>query len=471
MSYTRKIAHNTIIQIIGKGISTIIGVVVVGMLTRYLGEAGFGQYTTIMAFLQFFGILVDMGLYIVLVKKISEENVDEEKWASNIFTLRLISAIIFLGLAPLIVLFFPYPGIIKLGVLITSLSFFGVTLNQTVTGVFQKHLRMDKVMIAELIGRVILIATTYVVIRADLGLMWVMVAVVAGSLANFIIAFLFSRAFVRIKLRFDFETWRAVIKESWPIALSIAFNLVYFKADTIILSLIKNSETVGVYGASYKILEVLTTFPAMFAGLVLPLLASAWVAADMERFKRVLQKGFEAMIIIAVPLAIGTFFIANQIMRLVAPDFHNAARVLQILIFAAATIFIGNLFGNAVVAINRQRTMMWLYLMVAIVSLIGYLIFIPRYSYFGAAGMTVVSELMVTISAAWIVCRAAKIWLSLKVVGKALLASSIMAVVLYLLGSANIIVLLVVGIVVYAVALLALRGVTKDTIMEIIRFS
>ena len=67
MSYTRKIAHNTIIQIIGKGISTVIGVIVIAMLTRYLGQSGFGQYTTIMAFLQFFGVLVDMGLYLSLI--------------------------------------------------------------------------------------------------------------------------------------------------------------------------------------------------------------------------------------------------------------------------------------------------------------------------------------------------------------------------------------------------------------------
>ena len=86
MSYTRKIAHNTLIQIIGKAISTVIGVVVIGMLTRYLGQAGFGQYITIMAFLSFFGVLVDMGLYIILVKKISEPNVDQDSLVSNIFS-------------------------------------------------------------------------------------------------------------------------------------------------------------------------------------------------------------------------------------------------------------------------------------------------------------------------------------------------------------------------------------------------
>jgi O-antigen/teichoic acid export membrane protein len=469
MSYTRKIAHNTIIQIIGKGISTIIGIVVIGMLTRYLGQGGYGQYTTIMAFLQFFGVLVDMGLYIILVKKISEPGADQDKLTSNIFTLRLISAIIFLGLAPVVVLFFPYPEIVKIGIAITAFSFLGITLNQALAGVFQKNLRMDKVMIAEVIGRVILVGGTYFAIKQDLGLLWVMGAVVAGSLLNFLITFLFSRQFVRIKLAFDFVVWKMIIKESWPIALSIAFNLVYFKADIIILSLFHKAEAVGIYGASYKVLEVLTTFPAMFAGLILPLLAAAWVAADKERFQRVLGKAFDAMVMIAIPLIVGTLFLAKPVMDLIAPEFTDSARVLQLLIFATATIFIGNLFGNTVVAINKQKTMMWLYLAVAIISLVGYLIFVPRYSYFGAAGMTIASEILITVAAAFVVIKVSKVRLSLKVFVKSLIASGAMAVVLYLLAGSNLFLLLIIGVVVYFAVLLLLKGISKDVIKEVIR--
>jgi len=469
MSYTRKIAHNTIIQIIGKGISTIIGIVVIGMLTRYLGQAGYGQYTTIMAFLQFFGVLVDMGLYIILVKKISEPGADQNKLTSNIFTLRLISAVIFLGLAPAIILFFPYPAIIKIGVAVTAFSFLGITLNQVLAGVFQKNLRMDKIVIAEVIGRVILVGGTYFVIKQDLGLLWVMGAVVAGSLVNFMLTFLFSRQFVRIKLAFDFSVWKTIIKESWPIALSIAFNLVYFKIDTIILSLFHKEEAVGIYGASYKVLEVLTTFPAMFAGLVLPLLAGAWVAADKERFQRVLGKAFDAMTMIAIPLIVGTLFLAKPVMDLIAPEFTDSARILQLLIFATATIFVGNLFGNTVVAINKQKTMMWLYLSVAVVSLIGYLIFIPKYSYFGAAGMTIASELMITIAAVLIVIITTKVRLSLKVFIKSTISSGVMAIVLYLLAGSNLFLLLAIGIVVYFATLLLLKGISRDVIKEIIR--
>lgn len=469
MSYTRRIAHNTIIQIVGKTISTIIGVVVIGMLTRYLGQAGFGQYTTIMAFLSFFGVLVDMGLYIILVKKISEPNVDQDSLVSNIFTLRLISAIIFLGLAPIVVLFFPYPAVVKLGVLITTLSFLGITLNQVLAGVFQKNLRMDKVAIAEVIGRIILITSTFLVIRANLGLLWVMGSVVAGSLINFFITFLFSKQFVKIHLSFNFQIWKNIIKETWPIALSIAFNLVYFKADTIILSLYYKPEVVGIYGASYKVLEVLTTFPAMFAGLVLPLLAAAWAIRDMEKFKRVLQKGFDFMIMVAVPLVIGTLFLAQPIMNLIAPEFIDSARILQLLIIATATIFVGNLFGNTVVAINKQKVMMWLYLAVAVISLAGYLIFIRKYSYFGAAWMTIASELMVTTSAGLIVCITSRAWLSFKMFAKVLIASAVMAAVLHFLVGYNLFVLLVASAAVYIIVLYLMKGITKEMIREVLK--
>ena len=469
MSYTRKIAHNTIIQIIGKGISTVIGIMVIGMLTRYLGKGGYGQYTTVMAFLQFFGVLVDMGLYIILIKKISAPGVDEDKIVSNIFALRLVSAVIFLGLAPLIVLMFPYPGIVKIGIAITTLSFLGITLNQILVGVFQRHLRMIKVISAEIIGRIILVGGIYLVIRQDMGLLWVLGAVVAGSIINFIFTFIFSRQLVRIKLAFDFSVWKGIIKDTWPIALSIAFNLVYFKLDTIILSLYYSDEAVGVYGASYKVLEVLTTFPAMFAGLVLPLLAAAWVAMDREKFARVLGKSFDAMVMIAVPLVVGTIFLAQPIMDLVAPEFTDSAKILQILIFATGIIFVGNLFGNTVVAIDQQKKMMWLYLIVAIVSIAGYFYFIPKYSYFGAAGMTIAAELLVTISAVSIVLYTTKTKLSMTVFMKSILASGVMAGILYSLAGYNLFVMIIGGGLAYLAMMYITRAISRDVLREILK--
>ena len=229
MSLTQKVAHNTIIQFSGKLLSILIGVITISIMARYLGKIGFGQYSTIMAYLQFFGILVDMGLALTVVRLIADPNHEQTKMFNNVFTLRFFSAIIFLGLAPLVIIFFPYDNLVKLGVAVTTLSVFFVSLTQILISLFQKELRMDKVTISENAGRLILLLLVMLFAYLDKGLLWIMVAVISGSFLTFLLNYLFALRFVKIKFAFDFTIWKKILKLTWPIAISIAFNLVYFK--------------------------------------------------------------------------------------------------------------------------------------------------------------------------------------------------------------------------------------------------
>ena len=471
MSLTRKIAHNTLYQMIGKGLSTILGILAVALMTRYLGQEGYGQYITVIAYLQFFGILVDMGLYIILLKKISESGTDETKVISNIFTLRLISAIIFLGLAPIVILFFPYPSIVKWGVLITTLSILFITLNQVLIGVFQKKLKMHLVALAEVLGKAVLLLLVFLAISQKMNLLAILAAVVLGSMVNFLTTLIMARRHVKFRLEFDFSYWKQIMKESWPIAISIALNLIYFKADTILLSIFKPAADVGIYGAPYKILEVLITLPAMFAGLVTPFLAKAYADRNIDRFKKVLVKSFNFMAMIALPMIVLTAFIAKDVMVLIAgQDFVASGPVLRILIIAAASIFVGNLFGNAVVAIGQQKRMIKIYAGVAIIAAIGYLIFIPRFSYFGAAWMTVVSEILICLGSVWMVLKYSKIKLELKTIGKAITAIGLTALALFLLPAWHWLIVLMLGSAIYLFFLYIFKGFTKETVLEIIKF-
>ncbi len=109
MNLAAAVAKNTIIQITGKVVSTILGIFSLALMTRYLGQAGFGEYTTIITFLTFFAIIADLGITLVTTQMISGEKdkAKENKILNNLFSLRLISILIFLGLAVLSVMFFP----------------------------------------------------------------------------------------------------------------------------------------------------------------------------------------------------------------------------------------------------------------------------------------------------------------------------------------------------------------------------
>ena len=85
MSLSAKIAHNTLIQVVGKVISTLLGLFSLALITRYLGPNGFGEYTTITTFLTFFAVLADFGLTLVTTQMISHKSEDEKKLLNNLF--------------------------------------------------------------------------------------------------------------------------------------------------------------------------------------------------------------------------------------------------------------------------------------------------------------------------------------------------------------------------------------------------
>jgi O-antigen/teichoic acid export membrane protein len=427
-----KIAYNTIIQLASKVIATVLGLWAVFMMTRYLGTNGFGEYTTIITFLAIFGVMADLGLTLVTVQMISQPGVDEKKVLNNLFSLRFLTALIFLGIAPAAALFFPYNHDIKTGIIITVLSFFFTALNQIFTAIFQKNLRMDKASIAECAGRLVLVAGTLAAVRADFGLKGILVAIVAGSFVQFIILYFFSRRFAKLSFAFDFSLWREVARKSWPLAVTIFFNLIYLKTDTLILSLMKSQSDVGVYGASYKVIDILTTIPFLFAGVVLPILAADWAKKDEERFKKIVQKSFDIMIIMAVPLVVGTQVLAGPVMTLVAgKGFAAAGPVLRILIFAAGFVFVSTFFAHVMIALDKQKKTIPAYIFTAVTSVIGYLIFIPRFSYFGAAAVTVYSEAAITLFMLFYALHFAKFSPRWEIFGKAILSALIMGAALH----------------------------------------
>ena len=195
MTLNNKINKNSIIQISGKLLSLFFGLATVAIMTRYLGQEGFGYYITVVAFLQFFGILVDFGISLTTVQMISDLRRNVSDVLSNILTLRVIFSIIFLGLAPIIIWFFPYPMVVKLGVLITSFSFFCITIIQVLTGMFQRELKMLDVTIAEIVGRVLLLVMTIVIVFLGKSILWIFLAISIGSFVNLIITYLYSRKY------------------------------------------------------------------------------------------------------------------------------------------------------------------------------------------------------------------------------------------------------------------------------------
>lgn len=475
MSLSQKIAYNILVSAGARILSIALALFNIGLITRYLGISKFGDYTLVLVFVYIFSIFADFGLYSLLTREISLENADERKITSNIFTLRLVASLFFLSFAPLVGYFFPYSDFVKIGLILGAIMYFFLSLTQVITGIFQKYLKMGKVALAEFFSKITQIVLVILFIKLDLGFFAILAASIAASFVNFITIFKLARRYVVFGLDFDFSYWKKIIKTAFPIAVSLVFTLLYFKIDAVFLSLkiINRSSPdlaadVGIYGVGYKVLESIIFFPAMFLGLVMPLL-SKYAFLDQVKFKKIFQKTLDILLITATPLLIGGMFLAKPLVILVAgPEFDSSAQVLKILLFAVWMIFIANLFGNTIIALNKQKKSAWIYFAGAVFNIGTNLIFIPKYSYLGAASTTVATEVLVTVLLFLAVIKNISFFPSFKIILKSLFACFLMGVFLYFNSKQNTFLLLGAGMIIYFAVLYLIKGISKQDLKSVI---
>lgn len=473
MTLGSKIIKNTGVQLIGRGISTILGVLAVALLARYLGTSGYGEYTIATSFLQFFAIVVDFGLTLTTLTMISEvdgtEDGAEERLVANLTTLRIVSSIIFFALAPLLVIFFPYSSDVKTSVAVGAVAYAILSVNQMLVGVFQKYLAMHLAALAEVAGRAALLGAMAYVAWSGGTVVDMVTAMIVANLCQLLFLLLYARRFVAMKLAYDFKVWRKIIARSWPIGVSTILNLVYLKGDIIILSLFRSASEVGLYGAAYKVLDVLTVIPMMFMGLVLPPLTAAWKRADTERVRYFLQRSFDAMFLLGLPLLVGGALVAEPMMRLIGgPEFQVGSSYLSILLIALFAVFLSGLFGHAVVAIGKQRPMIWGYFADAAISLVAYFIFVPIYGATAAAWITVLSEAIIALLTYLMVRRVTQFKPTFRVALKVVLACLLMSGVILVSLNLPVLITVSLGALVYFAVIYLSGAIPKELLSGLI---
>lgn len=471
MSLTRAIAWNTGSQAVGKVFSTLLGVAIIALMTRHLGQTGFGYYSTAITFFQIFAIMLDLGINVMIVQMLGEHKGDEayEKRAvSATMTLRIITALVVLGLAPFIALLFPYAWEVKIAIFALTVSFFSASLNQVVIGVQQRHLKMYAVAISEVLGRAVLLIGLLMAVWLGWGLLAISIFVSLGSAINLLINWGVARRYASFAWNWDPDFWTQLLKRSWPIGVSIIFNLAYFKADTFVLSLVRSPEEVGVYSAAYRVLEILVTFPFMLAGIMLPLFSNAWAKKDLPRFNQLVRQANNVIILLAAPLALGTLVMGVPLMTFVSgQEFAESGEILKILAFAVSIIYLGTIASHVVVAVNAQMKMLPVYIGAAILAVAGYIIFIPVYGMWAAAWMTLISEAVVAGAAIRITYKAAPQSISWSIILKTLFASGLMALAILPVKDAWLPIPILLAVIIYTVLIFLLGAVSKATLKEI----
>jgi len=468
MVLARKIAYNVVLNSFLKVFSTVVlSLLSIRLMTGYLGQDGFGKYATILAFFSFFTAITDLGLGSVTAREISRSGADEKKILGNVFALRLIVSATLLFISPILIFFFGYTEDIRAGIVIAALATVFATSSSILNGIFQKHLAMDKVAIVEFFGKLLQVGLIIYVVRKNLGFLPIAGTLIASLSFNALTVYFLSRRYVSFRLRFDFHYWKEFLRQSLPMGATAIITFAYFKMDTILLSVLQSSAHVGIYNVAYKIMENLIFFPAMLSGLILPLL-SRFIYTNRKRFEEIADKTFKVFLLIIVPIIVGTWFLAPDIIAIVSgSDFQEAVPVLRILIFSLGFIFFGSYFNMLLVVGNAQKKLMQTLIFVAIFNIILNLFLIPRYSYIGSAITALATEALVVLLTGALVYRHIRYIPAFESVKQIIFSGSMMAVVLFFLEPYSFILSGIVSIGVYGLMLWLTRAISANEIASI----
>lgn len=470
MSTTPKLVFNIVFNSATKVVSTLLALFALSEITQYLGADGFGRYATALAYFALFGALADLGLFSITAREISRKNADESLILGNVFTLRLLSSLGVVVLAPPIVWFLtPYPDDTKMAIMLTLLAFFLSSSYMVLNGVFQKHLAMYKVALVELFGKVIQVGFILWMIAEDKGFLAIVLSLVVFMGFNFVLVYTLSRAYVKFRLRFDVEFIRSFLKQSLPLGGAVVVTYVYFKLDTILLSFLKSDEAVGIYNGAYKIIENVTFFPAMIIGMVLPLM-SRYIFEEREKFLAITNKTLKVFFVLIVPIVVGGFLLSRDIIQIITQEefesFRDSVGVLQILIFALGLIFLGHLFNAILIVSNHQKRLMQALMVCAVTNIALNIFFIVQFSYYGAAITSVMTELLVVIVTWYLSYRYTGYAPKLDGIVQILLSGVLMGLfIVYFHSTLPFLVLFILSGVVYFLALFFTKAISREELV------
>ncbi len=482
---THRIAWNSLIQSGGRLFGYGSAVIVLSLTARLLSQSAYGAYTTAFVYASFVVTFADVGIVTIGVREAARKPEQLERILGATTALKLLSGTVMYGLAAVIITFMPYTSLVKIAVYMLLAALYFTSIGTGFDVAFQSRLRMLTPTLADLGMRAVIFGGTVAVFwyahthaLPDATLFYAVVGLsAAGNLVSFLVRLAGIGRVARLRLRWDAQYWWHLLRLAAPMGLALGLGQVHYKADTIILSLLRPPTDVAIYGLAYKVIDFLLMFFAVFAGMVFPVLSRLSNAQD-ERFARARMRVLNACVTLALPTAVGTVLLAPGIMLLIGGGkYPQSIFVLQLLAVSAIFSFLNMIYSYFIIIQNRQASLIWVACIDIAANVALNLYAIPRYSYIGSAVATNITECLGMVLAMLIASRGYRTIPALGGVLRTLVACAVMALgVLGLqwigLSQAHLLpvfALVAVGVVLYGATLFALGGVDPVIAAQVTR--
>ena len=348
------IVRNLTIQSIAEAVALACGLASAVLLSRHLGVTGFGVFNYVFAFMYFFLTLNDLGINTIAVREISRAPERAARLLGGLLTLRLTLAVGILAAAWLTIWVWPMDPALRVPLTVFALILPLNALN--VPGlIFQTSMRFELAAAALVTNRVLGLAFMVLMIAAGRGVTAMLVALLAAEVCGLVVTWMLAGRLVRLQWVFDRAIWRTVLHASIPLAVGLVLAAIINRVDFIMLERLASLESVGLYGAAYRVTSLLEKFPLLVMGTLYPVM-SRLAVEDVARLRQVYQRALWRFA--GVGLLLGAVVIAGApwlLATLFGEPFRAAAPALRWLIVSTLCLYVAMTGGNLLIAVGRAR--------------------------------------------------------------------------------------------------------------------
>ncbi len=402
------ILRNSAVLIGAKVVSAAMGLALIAVLPRLLGDVEYGRLHLALSLVGMFGVAVDFGLTQVMARGVARD-----RTLARAYLRRAAAITLGLGGAAYAALFgllavVAYPvgtgavvAVLGVGMVLDALA-------QLLSGLFQGHERMVVPAAARIVGNALTLGllAPWLWAHRPADATAVAAVLVASSVVRLLVQAWGLRGLdgLRAARALDLP-WRGLLAAGLPFLLWQALGVIYFRMDVIMLGRLAPAATVGWYGAASRLLDGLTFIAEVITITSYPVMARLWIESPGE-FGRVAQRTLDLLLVVTVPLSVSLLVLAPEIVAtLFSAPFVNTVPILRVQAFTLGLLFLDYFLATVLMAIGRERA--WLRIAVVACALNPALnwIAIPltqaRYGNggIGAAAATLTTEACVAVCA------------------------------------------------------------------------
>lgn len=459
----RSIARNSTLGIIGqlaiRALSVLFGIAIV----RRFGSETFGEYSAALAFVSLFSVLSDLGLGSWGTRAVAEDRTQTSAFVWRVAGIRLLlsaaTTVVIVGLAALL---YPVQHVLAIAIACGTLFLFGI--NGALDMAWLGHERLDISSSISVINQLAFVAIGSVVLVLHGGV----VALIIAAIAALAIATLASWRIAKrlIGLTPAWPTLRGAIplvRACAPIGIVQISLLISYKVDTVLLSIFRDSGTVGIYAVAYNLIFSLMLLSHSVNLALFPALSRA--ANDRGALDRLAGRAMRYLLLVGTPIAFGGALLAPVLIRTLYTDaYARSATVLRIVIWVLPLMFLTEFCGYYATAIHRERAASRAALIMASANIALNLVCIPLFGVWAAAIITVITEAVFLAQYLWILRDRGVIRTFGALVWRPVVAASGMVAALAVMPFDLLPLTVCLGMVVYGALLLLLGGVTRKEI-------